>query len=105
MIPRLGGERKAALIGNYARSLETNAGFVDQLAALAAYHLPLDTLDKYIPSIDAVTSEAVTETALRWRDIGGTHASVSTMGLGFTTIDDHIDYMKRVADTVRHAGL
>jgi zinc protease len=27
---------------------------------LATYDLPLDTLDKYIPSIDAVTTEAVT---------------------------------------------
>ena len=52
--------RKAVLIGRYARSLETNSGFVEQLSALAAYRLPLDTLNKYIPSIDAITSDEVT---------------------------------------------
>lgn len=29
----------------------------------------------------------------RWRDLGGTHASVSTMGKGLTTIDAHIDFI------------
>lgn len=45
------------------------------------------------------------EHTLRWRDFGGTHAAVTTMGLGFTTIDQHIDYMKNVADAVRQSGL
>jgi alkanesulfonate monooxygenase SsuD/methylene tetrahydromethanopterin reductase-like flavin-dependent oxidoreductase (luciferase family) len=48
---------------------------------------------------------AVVETASRWRDIGGTHVSVATMGQNFTTIDQHIDYLKAVADAVRNAGL
>ncbi len=52
--------RQAVLTGGYARSLETNRGFVGQMADLATYDLPLDTLDKFIPAIDAVTSEAVT---------------------------------------------
>ena len=52
--------RQAVLIGSYARNLETNQGFVSQISDLATYDLPLDTLDKYIPSIDAVTTEAVT---------------------------------------------
>ncbi|MEO5718594.1 MAG: pitrilysin family protein [Chthoniobacterales bacterium] len=52
--------RQAVLTGRYARSLETNRGFVSQISDLATYDLPLDTLDKYIPAIDAVTSEAVT---------------------------------------------
>ena len=52
--------RQAVLIGRYARNLETNQGFVSQISDLATYDLPLDTLDKYIPSIDAVTTEAVT---------------------------------------------
>jgi zinc protease len=58
--------RKAVLTGRYARDLETNDGFVDKIAELAAYHLPLNTLDKYIPSINAVTSEAVTEFAKKY---------------------------------------
>ena len=53
--------RKAVLTGGYARKLETNEGFIDQISELSAYDLPLDTLDKYIPSIDAVTTEAVTD--------------------------------------------
>jgi probable F420-dependent oxidoreductase len=47
----------------------------------------------------------VVETASRWRDIGGTHVSVVTMGQNFTTIDQHIDYMRKVADAVGKAGL
>ena len=49
--------------------------------------------------------DQVVERALRWRDAGGTHASVVTMGLGFGMIDEHIDYMKRVADALGKAGL
>jgi len=52
----------------------------------------------------AKSPAAVAETAARWRDIGGTHASMSTMGLGFTEVDQHLDYVKRVADAVRTAG-
>jgi probable F420-dependent oxidoreductase len=53
----------------------------------------------------AKSPQAVVETASRWRDIGGTHVSFATMGQNFTTIDQHIDYMKTVADAVRSAGL
>jgi zinc protease len=55
--------RQAVLTGRYARNLETNQGFVSHIAELATYDLPLDTLDQYIPSIDAVTSDGVTEFA------------------------------------------
>lgn len=58
--------RQAVLTGRYARSLETNQGFVSQIANLATYDLPLETLDKYIPSINAVTSDAVTEFARKY---------------------------------------
>lgn len=58
--------RQAVLTGRYARSLETNQGFVAQIASLAAYDLPLETLDKYIPSINAVTSDVVTDFARKY---------------------------------------
>jgi len=58
--------RQAVLTGRYARSLETNQGFAAQIAHLASYDLPLATLDKYIPSINAVTSLAVTEFARKY---------------------------------------
>jgi zinc protease len=58
--------RQAVLVGRYARALETNQGFVSEIGDLATYDLPLDTLNKYIPSIDAVTPEAVTDFARKY---------------------------------------
>jgi probable F420-dependent oxidoreductase len=55
--------------------------------------------------LKAKSPQAIVETASRWRDIGGTHASVLTMGQNFATIDQHIDYLKIVADAVAKAGL
>jgi hypothetical protein len=34
---------------------------------------------------------------LAWRDAGGTHLSVVTMGLGLDSVDAHIDYITSVA--------
>ncbi|MFA7602119.1 MAG: LLM class F420-dependent oxidoreductase [Novosphingobium sp.] len=55
--------------------------------------------------LTAKTPQAVVERALRWRDAGGTHAAVSTMGQGLATIDAHVDYVDRVADALRKVGL
>jgi probable F420-dependent oxidoreductase len=55
--------------------------------------------------LQAKSPQEVIETAARWRDIGGTHVSVVTMGQNFTMIEQHINYMKLVADAVRNAGL
>ena len=52
--------RQAVLTGSYARSLETNEGFADKLAGLAAYRLPLDKINQFIPKVNAVTTEDVT---------------------------------------------
>ncbi len=52
--------RQALLAGNYARSLETDLGFASQVAGLAVFNLPLETLDKFIPSVNAVTTKNVT---------------------------------------------
>jgi len=35
-----------------------------------------------------------------WREAGGSHVSVVTMGLGLDSVDDHIDYLASVADAV-----
>ena len=35
-----------------------------------------------------------------WRDAGGTHVSVVTMGLGLKTTDAHIDYLTSLADAL-----
>jgi probable F420-dependent oxidoreductase len=55
--------------------------------------------------LTAKTPEAVVETATRWRDLGGTHAAIDTMGQNFTTVDQHVAYIKNVADALRSAGL
>lgn len=34
----------------------------------------------------------------RWQDAGGTHAAVRTMGLGFTEVAQHIDYIAEAAN-------
>src|SRR5262249_6843019 len=58
--------RQAVLTGQYARNLETNQGFVAAMGKLATYDLPLDTLDKFIPSVDAVTAEGVADFAKKY---------------------------------------
>jgi probable F420-dependent oxidoreductase len=42
--------------------------------------------------VDAVTAEIDA-----WRQAGGTHASVVTMGLGLGSVDAHLDYLSSVA--------
>lgn len=58
--------RQAVLTGGYARSLETNGGFVGKMSAMIATDLPLDTLNKFIPSINAVTSADVSAFAAKY---------------------------------------
>jgi probable F420-dependent oxidoreductase len=56
-------------------------------------------------NIRAKRPQDVVDSILRWRDAGGTHASVLTMGQNFTSTDQHIDHMKVVADSLRRSGL
>jgi zinc protease len=60
--------RQAVLTGGYARNLETNRGFVGQVASLVTYNRPMDTLNKFIPSIDAVTTQDVSAFAMKYFD-------------------------------------
>jgi len=52
--------RQAKLTGDYARSLESNGGFVGKMSAMVSYDLPLETINKFIPAINAVTSDDIT---------------------------------------------
>jgi probable F420-dependent oxidoreductase len=36
-----------------------------------------------------------------WRAAGGSHVAVLTMGLGFTSVEDHLDYLATVATALR----
>lgn len=58
--------RQAVLTGGYARGLETNEGFAEKIASLATYNLPLDTIDKFIPAVNAVTTADVTAFATKY---------------------------------------
>jgi zinc protease len=51
--------RKAVLLGNFGRALETEAGLVSRVAALALYGLPLGDLSHYISDVQGVTAEQV----------------------------------------------
>jgi probable F420-dependent oxidoreductase len=39
-----------------------------------------------------------------WREAGGTHVSLVTMGLGLTSADSHIDYLASIADALGRAN-
>ncbi len=86
--------RQAVLTGGYARSLETNQGFVDQIADLATYKLPLDTLDKYIPSINAVSADKVAAFA---KSQLATPASTVIVGKA----SDFLDTLRKTAPEAR----
>jgi hypothetical protein len=43
----------------------------------------------------------VAENAKDWRDQGGTHACIPTMGHGFTTVEDHLAHLAAVKDAMR----
>lgn len=51
--------RKASLIGDFAMSLETTAGIVNRISALALYGLPLSDINRYISGVQAVTAADV----------------------------------------------
>jgi zinc protease len=48
--------RKAALIGNFAQSLETTSGIVEQLSSLVLYDLPATDINRYISGVQNVTA-------------------------------------------------
>ncbi len=47
--------RKAVLIGNFGRALETTAGLVGRIAQLALYGLSLNEINNYVRNVEAVT--------------------------------------------------
>jgi zinc protease len=47
--------RKAVLIGNFSRNLETVNGLVGQVGSLALYGLSLDEINRYINNVQSVT--------------------------------------------------
>jgi probable F420-dependent oxidoreductase len=101
--------RRAAALGDGFIFADGAADAFDQLSSLERFLKEAgrsrESFGLQCNMLRAKSPQAVLETALRWRDVGGTHVSVVTMGQSFRTADQHIDYMKRVADAARDAGL
>ena len=51
--------RKAVLIGNFSRNLETANGLVAQIASLALYGLSLDEINRYISNVQTISTADV----------------------------------------------
>ncbi len=51
--------RKASLIGNFARALETNSGLVSQIGSLALYGMSFDEINKFVGNVDAIKAEDI----------------------------------------------
>lgn len=51
--------RKASLIGGFARALETNNGFIGQIASLALYGMSLDDINRFVSNVDAIKAADV----------------------------------------------
>ncbi len=60
--------RKAALIGDFGRDVETVAGLTGQLAQVALFGIPLDRLQRYVADVEAVTPDQVRAAADRLFD-------------------------------------
>jgi zinc protease len=48
--------RKAVLIGNFSRNLETASGLVGQVGSLALYGMGLDEINRYINNVQAIST-------------------------------------------------
>lgn len=101
--------QRAAAIGDGFIFVDGAADAFEQIAKIKQYlaqaSRPLDGFGLHCNMLRAKTPKDVVQTLGRWRDAGGTHASVVTMGQKFTTTEQHIDYMKRVAEAIRSAGM
>jgi zinc protease len=51
--------RKAVVVGNFARNLETTAGLVGQVASLAVYGINFDEINRYISNVQSITASDV----------------------------------------------
>jgi zinc protease len=69
--------RQAALVGSYARRLETSGGLAAQIAALIAQRRPLEELARYPEEILAVRPEQVRDVAAHLWGAGSMRAAVA----------------------------
>lgn len=60
--------RKASLIGDFGRTVETTAGLAGEISTLALYGLPPSRLNTYVADVGGVTSEQARAAASRYFD-------------------------------------
>jgi zinc protease len=60
--------RKAVLIGNFSRNLETASGLVGQVGALAFHGLSLDEINRYINNVQAISAADIQKFASKTLD-------------------------------------
>jgi probable F420-dependent oxidoreductase len=101
--------RRAARLGDGVIFADATGNAFDRLSAMKQFlqeaGRPAEGFGLQCNMLQARSPETVVDTAARWRDAGGTHVAVLTMGQGFTTTDQHIDYMKRAGEALRTAEL
>src|SRR5205085_6440022 len=78
--------RKAALIGNFGRALETSGGLVTRIGSLALYGIPLSEINKYISGVEAVGAPDVQSFASS--RLGSAQADVIIAGDAKKFLDD-----------------
>jgi zinc protease len=78
--------RKAALIGNFGRALETSNGLVMRIGGLALYGIPLSDINKYISGVEAVGAPDVQSFSAS--HLGGAQSSVIIAGDAKKFMDD-----------------
>jgi alkanesulfonate monooxygenase SsuD/methylene tetrahydromethanopterin reductase-like flavin-dependent oxidoreductase (luciferase family) len=62
---------------------------------------PVEDFGAEYVSLNRDGAGAVAAEVDAWREAGGTHLAVVTMGLGFASVACHIDYLAGVADALR----
>lgn len=70
--------RKAVVTGSFSESMETTAGIVGRVSALALHGLPLEDISSFVSRVQAVTGENVRSFARS--HLGGDTASVVIVG-------------------------
>jgi len=70
--------RKAVLIGNFSRNLETANGLVGQVASLALYGLSLDEINRYISNVQTISTADVEKFA--GTRLGAKNSSIIVVG-------------------------
>ncbi|HEY6189793.1 MAG TPA: pitrilysin family protein [Pyrinomonadaceae bacterium] len=78
--------RKAVLIGNFGRSLETVGGLVTQIGSLALYGLSLDEINRYISNVQAITAGDIQKFA--GARLGAKDASIIIVGKASDFIEE-----------------